>query len=148
MIDPYQIVEARALGADCILLILAALEDDMAHELEALAIAHGMDVLIEVHNEEELARALTLSSPLIGINNRNLKTLKTDIDTTRRLAPTLPKGREVVSESGLSTPEDLADMARVGARRFLIGEALMRQDDVAEATAAILAPPRYRRQKS
>ena len=148
MIDPYQIVEARALGADCVLLILAALEDDMAHELETLAMAHGMDVLIEVHNEDELRRALTLNSPLIGINNRNLKSLKTDIDTTRRLAPTVPEGREVVSESGLSTPEDLADMARVGARRFLIGEALMRQDDVAEATAAILEPPRKHRQKS
>ena len=148
MIDPYQIIEARALGADCVLLILAALEDDMAHELESLAMAHGMDVLIEVHDEGALERALTLSSPLIGINNRNLKTLKTDIDTTRRLAPTLPEGREVVSESGLFTPENLADMARVGVRRFLIGESLMRQDDVAEATAAILVPPRKRRQKA
>ena len=110
--------------------------------------AHGMDVLIEVHDEEELRRALTLNSPLIGINNRNLKSLKTDIDTTRRLAPTVPKGREVVSESGLSTPEDLAEMARVGARRFLIGEALMRQDDVADATAAILVSPPKRRQES
>ena len=148
MIDPYQIVESRALGADCVLLILAALEDDLAHELEQLAMAHGMDVLIEVHDEEELERALTLQSPLIGINNRNLKTLKTDIDTTRRLAPTVPEGREVVSESGLFTPEDLAGMARAGARRFLIGESLMRQDDVAQATAAILAPPRKRRRKA
>ncbi len=148
MIDPYQIVETRALGADCVLLILAALEDDMAHELEALAKTHGMDVLIEVHDEGELERALTLRSPLIGINNRNLKTLKTDIDTTRHLAPTVPEGRDVVSESGLFTPEDLADMADVGARRFLIGESLIRQDDVAGATAAILAFPRKCRRKA
>jgi len=148
MVDPYQIIDARALGADCILLILAALEDDLAREMEALAISYDMDVLIEVHDEAELERALAMQSPLIGINNRNLKTLKTDIETTRRLAPTVPKGREVVSESGLFSPEDLADMARAGAKRFLIGESLMRQDDVAAATAAILAPPQKRRRKA
>ncbi len=145
MVDVYQVVESRALGADCILVILAALEDDLAREIEELAAALGMDVLIEVHDEAELERALAMRSPLIGINNRDLKTLKTDVDVTRRLAPAVPEGREVVSESGLATPEDLADMARVGARRFLIGEALMRQDDVAAATAAILAPPAKRR---
>ncbi len=148
MVDPYQIVESRAIGADCILLILAALEDDLARELEELATAHGMDVLIEVHDEAELDRALALGSSLIGINNRDLKTLKTNIETTKRLAPMVPEGREVVSESGLSTPEDLAAMARAGARRFLIGEALMRHDDVAAATAAILAPPAKRRRRA
>ena len=148
IIDPYQIAESRALGADCVLLIMAALTDPQAEELEAAAAGFGLDVLLEVHDRDELARALKLKSPLIGINNRNLKTLKTDIDTTRRLAPTVPEGREVVSESGLFTPEDLAGMARAGARRFLIGESLMRQDDVAQATAAILAPPRKRRRKA
>ena len=148
MIDPYQIVESRAIGADCVLLILAALEDDAAHQLEELATSHGMDVLIEVHDDTELERALAMRSPLIGINNRDLKTLNTDIDTTRRLAPTVPPDREVVSESGLFTAEDLADMARAGARRFLIGESLLRQDDVARATAAILARPAKRRRRA
>ena len=110
--------------------------------------SYDMDVLIEVHDEEELKRALTMRSPLNGINNRNLKTLKTDIDTTRRLAPTVPEEREVVSESGLFTPKDLADMAGASAQRFLIGESLMRQDDVAQATAAILARPGKRRRKA
>jgi indole-3-glycerol phosphate synthase len=148
MIDPYQIVESRALGADCVLLILAALDDDMARELEDLATSYGMDVLIEVHDAAELERALAMRSPLIGINNRDLKTLETDIETTRRLAPKVPEGRDVVSESGLFTPDNLADMARAGARRFLIGESLMRQDDVAAATAAILTPPRKRRKRA
>ena len=141
MLDPYQIVEARAIGADCILLILAMLSDAQAAELEDVATALGMDVLIEVHDEEELARALRLKSPLIGINNRNLKTLKTDIATSKRLAPTVPQGRVVVCESGLSRPADLAAMADVGVRRFLIGEALMAQTDVEAATRAILAQP-------
>jgi len=141
MLDPYQIVEARALGADCILLIMAALDDSMARDLEGLAMGHGMDVLIEVHDEQELDRALRLRSPLIGINNRNLKTLKTDTATTKRLAGRVPRDRLLVCESGLSTAADLAEMAEAGARCFLIGEALMRQPDVEKAVADILANP-------
>ena len=141
MLDPYQIVEARALGADCVLLIVAALDDAEARDLEALAIEHGMDVLIEVHNEAELERALRLRSPLIGVNNRDLKTLKTDIATTRRLGRLVPKERLLVSESGLYSPADLADMAAHGARCFLIGESLMRQPDVEAATRALLTAP-------
>ena len=140
MIDPYQVPEARALGADCILLILAALDDALAAELEASAFEWGMDVLIEVHNGEELDRAMKLKSPLLGINNRDLKTLKTDIETTRQLAPrVIDAERLVVSESGLYTAEDLASMYAAGARCFLIGESLMRQDDVESATRALLA---------
>mgnify|MGYP002629569449 CR=1 FL=1 len=138
MLDPYQIIEARALGADCILIIMAALQDQQARDLESVALEFGMDVLIEVHNAEELDRALTLTSPLIGINNRNLKTLNVDIGTTEDLAPRLPGDRIVVSESGLYTPQDLTRMADVGARRFLIGESLMRQADVEAATRALL----------
>tara|TARA_R110002126_G_scaffold25553_7_gene87284 strand:+ start:5088 stop:5906 length:819 start_codon:yes stop_codon:yes gene_type:complete len=139
MIDLYQVPEARALGADCILLILAALDDGLAADLEAAAFDWGMDVLIEVHNAAELDRAMKLKSPLLGINNRNLKTLKTDIDTTRQLAPrVIDADRLVVSESGLYTAEDLADMYACGARCFLIGESLMRQDDVEAATRALL----------
>ena len=139
MIDPYQIVESRALGADCVLLILAALEDDLAHELEQLAMAHGMDVLIEVHDEEELERALTLQSPLIGINNRNLKTLDVDLATTERLAPLAPKDAALVCESGLASHDDLLRMGLAGVRRFLVGESLMRAADVAAATSALLS---------
>lgn len=139
MLDPYQVVEARALGADCILLIMAALEDSQALELEALAFDLGMDVLIEVHNAEELDLALTLRSPLIGVNNRNLKTLEVDIATTEELAATIPDERQLVCESGLYTPDDLARMAKVGAKRFLIGESLMRQDDVETATRNLLS---------
>ena len=139
MIDLYQVPEARALGADCILLILAALDDGLAADLEAAATDWGMDVFIEVHNAEELDRAMKLKSPLLGINNRNLKTLKTDIQTTRELAPrVIDADRLVVSESGLYTPEDLASMYDAGARCFLIGEALMRQDDVESATRKLL----------
>ena len=140
MLDPYQVVEARAGGADCILLILAALSDTAAHELETIAAGWGLDVLVEVHDREELRRALRLKARLIGINNRNLKTLKTDIATTEELARAVPGDRILVSESGLSRPEQLARMARAGARCFLIGEALMRQADVAAATRALLAP--------
>jgi len=139
MLDPYQVIEARAMGADCILVIMAALSDDDACELEGLAFDWGMDVLIEVHNREELERALKLKSRLIGINNRNLKTLKTDIATTEQLAALVPKDRCLVSESGLATPADLARMERAGVSCFLIGEALMRQQDVATATKALLA---------
>ena len=139
MIDTYQIPEARALGADCILLILAAIEDGLAAELESAAFDWGMDVLIEVHNAKELDRAMKLQSPLLGINNRNLKTLKTDIQTTCELAPrVIDADRLVVSESGLYTPEDLASMYDAGARCFLIGESLMRHDDVEAATRLLL----------
>ena len=139
MLEPYQVVEARAIGADCILIIMAALDDAAAAELESCAVQWGLDVLIEVHDEAELARALKLKSPLIGVNNRNLKTLVTDLATTERLAQLLPPDRVLVAESGLKTPADLARMARCGARRFLIGESLMREKDVAAATRKLLA---------
>lgn len=137
--DPYQVAEARALGADCILIIMASVSDGQAAELEAAAKAWHMDTLIEVHDRDELDRALRLSSPLIGINNRNLKTFETDLDVTRTLARRVPEDRTIISESGLNTPEDLSDMARYGARCFLIGESLMRQQDVAAATRTLLA---------
>jgi indole-3-glycerol phosphate synthase len=139
--DPYQIVEARGLHADCILLIMASLSDAQAAELEAAAFAWGMDVLIEVHDQKELERAALLKSPLIGINNRNLHTFEVTLDTTRDLARRVPEDRLIISESGLYTPADLADLARFGARCFLIGESLMRQKDVEAATRAILARP-------
>jgi len=141
MIDPIQIVESRALGADCILLIMAALDDTLALELEACAIEYGMDVLIEVHDAGELERACRLSSPLMGINNRNLKTMEISLDVGAAMLPALPDDRIAVAESGLFAPADLARMAAAGARCFLIGESLMRADDVAAATGAILADP-------
>jgi len=142
MLDPYQIVESRALGADCVLLILAALDQVQAAELEACAHGLGMDVLIEVHDAAELDRALALESPLIGINNRNLKTLKVDLETTETLAPRVPGDRLVVAESGFFTRGDLQRMHGVGAAAFLIGESLMRQADVSAATAALLGARR------
>jgi len=141
MYDTYQVAEARALGADCILIILASVSDAQAQELEDAATLWGMDVLLEVHDAAELERACLLKSPLMGINNRNLKTFETSLDTTRTLSRMVPEDRLIVCESGLSTPEDLADMARFGARSFLIGESLMRQDDVASATRHLLANP-------
>jgi indole-3-glycerol phosphate synthase len=139
--DPYQVVEARALGADCILIIMASVSDDQAAELEAAATEWGMDALIEVHDEAELTRATRLKSEMIGINNRDLNTFETSLDTTRHLSKLVPEDRMIICESGLSTPEDLADMARYGARSFLIGESLMRADDVAAATRDLLASP-------
>ena len=141
MYDTYQVAEARALGADCILIILASVSDAQAAELEDCALDWGMDVLLEVHDEAELERASLLKSPLMGINNRNLKTFETTLDTTRHLSRLVPAGRSIVCESGLTTPQDLADMARFGARTFLIGESLMRQEDVAQATRSLLANP-------
>lgn len=138
MIDPYQIVEARALGADCILLIMACLDDQLAAELARLSHLYGMDVLVEVHDGDELERALRVDSDLIGINNRNLKTLAVDLATTEHLAPKVPKDRVVVAESGLGTPDDLARMAKVGARAFLIGESFMRKPDVEAAVRDLL----------
>ncbi|MCU0815398.1 MAG: indole-3-glycerol phosphate synthase TrpC [Cypionkella sp.] len=139
--DPWQVAESRALSADCILIIMASLSDAQAAELEAAAFEWGMDVLIEVHDREELERATRLKSPLIGINNRNLHSFHVTLDTTRDLARRVPEDRLIVSESGLFTPSDLADMAQYGARCFLIGESLMRQEDVAGATRALLANP-------
>jgi len=141
MIDPMQIIESRALGADCILLIMAALADTEAAELEACALGLGMDVLIEVHDPSELERACKLTSPLMGINNRNLKTMEISLDVGAAMLPELPDDRIAVAESGLFAPADLARMAATGARCFLIGESLMRADDVAAATKAILANP-------
>jgi len=139
--DPWQVAESRALGADCILIIMASVEDAQAAELEDAALGWGMDALIEVHDEDEMERALRLKSALIGVNNRNLKTFETTLTTTERLAPMVPEGRILVAESGLHSPDDLARLAKVGARRFLIGESLMRQDDVEAATRMILANP-------
>lgn len=139
--DTWQVAESRALCADCILIIMASVSDAQAQELEQAAFAHGMDVLIEVHDRAELDRACLLKSPLMGINNRNLHTFEVTLDTTRELARHVPEDRLIVSESGLFTPADLADVAAYGARCFLIGEALMRQADVTAATRAILARP-------
>ena len=138
MIDVWQVAEARTIGADCILIIMAAVDDVLAREIHAVAVHYGMDVLIEVHDAAEMLRALQLPSGLIGINNRNLKTLQIDLATTENLIGMVPAGRDVVSESGLVNSGDLMRLAACGAQRFLIGESLMRQDDVAAATRALL----------
>ncbi len=139
--DPWQVAESRALHADCILIILASVSDAQAAELESAAMGWKMDVLIEVHDRSELDRATLLKSPMIGINNRNLHSFEVTLDTTRDLARRVPEDRLIVSESGLYTPGDLADLAAYGARCFLIGEALMRQPDVEAATRTLLSRP-------
>jgi len=138
MIDPYQVVEARSWGADCILLILAAIDDALARELADAAHAQGMDVLIEVHDEAELERASTLPAQMIGINNRDLTTFETSLTVSERLAQRLPAERIGISESGIATHDDLARLSQSGIRAFLVGETLMRADDVTAATRTLL----------
>jgi indole-3-glycerol phosphate synthase len=138
MLDPWQVYESRAMGADCILLIMAALTDVQAREMEQVAMSLDLDVLVEVHDRDELERALLLETSLIGINNRNLKTLKTDLAVTEELSPLVPPDRFLISESGIRSTEDLRRLAAVGPNCYLVGESLMRQPDVAAAVRALL----------
>ena len=138
MVDPWQVAEARAIGADAVLIIVAALDDSQMVEIEDAAIEHGMDVLVEVHDAEELDRAGVLKSRLLGANNRNLKTFETDLATTEQLAARAPEDALLVGESGIFTHDDCLRLARAGVRSFLVGESLMRQDDVEAATRALL----------
>jgi indole-3-glycerol phosphate synthase len=142
ILEPWQVYESRAMGADCILLIMAALSDDQARELEALARALDMDVLAEVHDEAELRRALGLETPLIGINNRNLKTLKIDLQTAIDLAPQVPPERFLIAESGIRDAEDVRRLVEAGLQCYLVGESLMRQADVAQAVRDLIGPER------
>lgn len=141
MVDPWQIAHSRALGADAILIIMAAVDDALAQDLAAATLAHGMDALVECHDAAEVERALRLPAQLIGINNRDLRRFETRLDTTERLAPLVPADRLIVAESGIFTPADIARLAAAGAKAFLVGEALMRQADVAAATRALLQTP-------
>ncbi|MEH6724113.1 MAG: indole-3-glycerol phosphate synthase TrpC, partial [Qipengyuania sp.] len=138
MVDPWQVAEARAIGADAILIIVAALEDGVMAEIEAAALEHGMDVLVEVHDRAEMDRAAQLKSRLIGVNNRDLRSFTTDLATTETLAPLAPEGALLVGESGITTHGDCVRLARSGVRTFLVGESLMRQADVTAATRALL----------
>jgi indole-3-glycerol phosphate synthase len=138
LVDPWQVAESRALGADAILVILAMVDDVLAAELMAQAAQLGMDALVEVHDEAELARAAALNATLLGVNNRDLRSFVTDLATFERLAPLAPKGALLVAESGLFTPADAARVSRAGAKAMLVGESLMRQADVAQATRVLL----------